>query len=196
MWDSRYSQNDYFFGAEPNDFLREQAGQIPAGPVLCIAEGQGRNAVFLAAQGYAVTAMDASSVGMERTATLAAERGVQLTTVVADLDGFAIAPAAWSGIVSIFVHLPAPLRRRVHHQVVAGLRPGGVFVLEAYTPAQLAYGTGGPSAPALLAPLAELQVELDGLSFVLAQERERDVVEGPGHTGRAAVVQILARKAE
>jgi SAM-dependent methyltransferase len=194
MWDERYRQHGYAFGTEPNDFLRDVSGAIPRGAVLCIGEGPGRNAVFLAGLGLDVTAMDQSAVAMERARELAAARGVSIATEVADLGGYRIAPGAWDGIVSIFVHMPPDLRRRVHRQVVAGLRPGGVFVLEAYTPAQIGQRTGGPSTPGLLVPLADLAADLEGLTLEIGREVERDVIEGALHTGRAAVVQILARR--
>jgi SAM-dependent methyltransferase len=194
-WDERFGADVYFYGKEPNAFVAEVAGKIPAGPVLCLAEGEGRNAVFLAQRGHAVTAVDQAATGMAKAERLAAERGVALTTVVADLSAYVITPRAWAGIVVTFGHFPPALRRAVHAQVVAGLRPGGVFVLEAYTPAQLANSTGGPKDVALLMTLAALREELAGLEFLHARECEREVIEGQGHTGQAAVVQIVARKA-
>jgi SAM-dependent methyltransferase len=167
---------------------------MPPGPVLCLAEGEGRNAVHLARLGHAVTAVDQSSVGLDKAARLAAKAGVPLTVCVADLTHFPITPGAWSGIVSIFCHLPPDLRRTVHARVVAGLRPGGVFVLEAYNPTQLTYGTGGPKDVSLLMTLTGLRTELTGLEFLHAAECERDVIEGTGHTGRAAVVQLVGRR--
>jgi hypothetical protein len=119
---------------------------------------------------------------------------VEIETVLADLANYSIATGAWAGIVATFAHLPPALRRRVHHDVMAGLQPGGVFVLEAYTSAQLAFGTGGPKSPERLMTLDGLREELSGLEFLIARELERDVIEGSGHTGRAAVVQILAEK--
>lgn len=195
FWDDRYrAAEGYVFGTAPNDFLAAHAAAIPAGPVLCLAEGEGRNAVFLATRGHAVTAVDQSVVGLEKARQLAATRGVALATVAADLAEFAIAPGTWAGIVLIFGHLPAPLRRRIAAQAVAGLQPGGVFLSEVYSPAQLAFGTGGPKDPALLVPLADFRAELGGLEFEIARECERDVIEGPAHSGRAAVVQILGRR--
>ncbi len=194
-WNERFGADVYFYGKEPNAFVAEMAGKIPAGPVLCLAKGEGRNAVFLAQRGHEVTAVDQAATGMAKAGRLAAERGVALTTVVADLNAYAITPRAWAGIVVTFGHFPPALRRAVHAQVVAGLRPGGVFVLEAYTPAQLAYSTGGPKDVMLLMTLAALREELAGLEFLHARECEREVSEGQGHTGRAAVVQIVARKA-
>jgi SAM-dependent methyltransferase len=194
FWDERYgaAAESYVFGTEPNDFLAAHAHLIPPGPVLCLGEGEGRNAVFLARRGHAVTAIDQSAVGLAKARQLAAKRGVTITTAVTDLAAYAIVPGAWAGIVAIFVHLPVPLRRAVMSQVVAGLRPGGVYVSEVYAPAQLAFGTGGPKELALLVPLADLRAELAGLDFLTAREVERDVIEGTGHTGRAAVVQVAA----
>lgn len=197
FWDARYGAADgYVFGTEPNDFLRTVAERIPAGPVLCLAEGEGRNAVFLATRGHAVTATDLSATGLAKARALAATRGVPLVTAVADLADYGITPGAWSGIVAIFMHLPPALRRDVLARAAVGLRPGGVFIMEAYTPAQLAFGTGGPKDPALLPTLAQLRAELPGLEFEIGRELEREVHEGGGHTGRSAVVQVLARRVE
>lgn len=193
-WDERYTAAHYVYGTEPNAFVAAVAGHIPTGPVLCLAEGEGRNAVFLAQLGHATTAVDLSSVGLRKAQALAAARGVPLTTVVADLAHYSIAPGAWAGIVATWAHLPPPLRRTVLGAAVAGLQPGGVFILEAYTPAQIAFGTGGPKDPALCMTLAALREELAGLDFLIGRECERDVIEGSCHTGRAAVVQVLAAR--
>lgn len=193
FWDRRYSAPAYAYGTEPNGFLVEVAVRIPAGPVLCLAEGEGRNAVWLAARGHAVTAVDSSATGLAKAASLARSRAVHIETIVADLSSFAIAPGAWSGIVAIFAHLPPHLRRAVHRAAARGLACGGVFVLEAFTPGQLALGTGGPKQRELLYTLDELRVDLGSLDFKVGREVERDVVEGRYHTGRAAVVQVLAQ---
>ncbi len=193
-WNTRYDQPDYVFGTEPNDFLVEMATRIPAGPVLCLAEGEGRNAVFLASRGHAVTAVDQSEVGLAKAQQLATARGVAIQTEVADLAEYVIEPAIWAAVVSIFLHIPEKLRRQTYRQAVAGLRPGGVFILEAYTPAQMGLGTGGPKDPALTPTLAQLREDLAGLDIEVGIERQREVLEGIGHTGMAEVVQVLARK--
>lgn len=195
MWNERYSQTEYAFGKQPNDFLVQVIHQIPTGRVLCLAEGEGRNAVYLAQQGCRVTAVDASPVGLEKARKLAAERSVEIETIVADLAEFPIQPDSWDAIVSIFCHLPPTIRAHVHRQVLTGLRSGGVFVLEAYTPRQLAFKTGGPPTAELTMELATLQQELKGLEFNHAVELERDIQEGLFHRGRSAVVQVVAVKA-
>jgi len=193
-WDLRYSGEDYHYGTEPNDFLVSVADRIPDGPVLCLAAGEGRNAVYLAALGHPVTAVDSSPVGLDKARRLARRRGVEIETVATDLAHFAIEPEAWAGIVSIFGHLPPPLRARVHASSVRGLRRGGVFVLEAYTPQQLELRTGGPPTTELMMDLRALERELEGLRLDVAREIRRPVHEGHGHRGKAAVVQLLGVK--
>lgn len=196
FWNQRYDSPKYIYGETPNAFVAEMASQISSGPVLCLAEGEGRNAVHLATLGHRVTAVDQSEAGLTKAQRLAAARDVEIETVVVDLEKFTIEPGVWSGIVATFTHLPPAIRRQVHSQVVRGLRPGGVFVLEAYTPAQLAFDTGGPKSLELLMTLAGLREELAGLELLVGREVEREVIEGNGHTGRGAVVQILARRHE
>ncbi len=194
-WDDRFAGNDYVYGTEANGFLRSVAdGMPPAGKVLCLAEGEGRNAVFLAGRGHTVTAVDASAVGLKKAMRLAEMQGVAIRTVHADLAAFAMGHGAWDAVVSIFAHVPEELRRAVHRRVVDALRPGGVFVLEAYTPAQLALGTGGPRDASLMMNLASLREELAGLTMEIGREVQRVVTEGSAHSGEAAVVQVLARK--
>lgn len=194
LWDQRFSQESYVYGTEPNDFLKDSAGFITSGKVLCLADGEGRNGVYLAQQGHAVTSVDASSVGLNKATKLAASRSVRIKTVVADLADFKIEDNSWDAIVSIFCHLPVELRCRVHKQVVTGLRPGGLFLLEAYTPDQVSLGTGGPKSRDLLMTLDGLKKELTGMEFIHAAELTRNVLEGSLHTGMSAVVQVIARK--
>jgi len=194
FWDERYAQASLAYGSEPNDFVREVADRIPPGRVLCLGEGQGRNAVFLAQRGLDVTAMDQSRTGLQRAEALATERGVKIATIAADLEEFMIEPLGFSGIVSIFVHLPHALRRAVHERVMNGLAEGGVYVLEQYGPEQNQYKTGGPEDPDRRPGLATLREELFKLDHEIAREVVRQVTEGVHHNGLAATVQILARR--
>ena len=193
-WDERFSQPGFAYGDEPNVFVAEVASRIPPGPVLCLAEGQGRNAVFLAQRGLDVTMMDQSAVGLSRARELAAARGASIATVQGDLADFVIVPGSWSGIVSVFAHVPRALRADVHRRVVAGLRPGGAFVFVAYSPRQLQMGTGGPTDVSLLPTLADLRHELAGLELEVADEVVRELHEGALHVGPSALVQVLARR--
>lgn len=194
MWDERYSAEEYVYGKAPNKFLEDNYQVIPAGKVLCLAEGEGRNAVFLARQGYAVSAVDASQVGLDKARKLAAENGVSIELIHADLADFDLGENTWDGIVSIFCPLPSALRKELHRKVVAGLKTNGVFLVEAYTPDQLKHATGGGKSADLMTTRESLSLELDGLTFIHLVELERDVVEGIYHTGLGAVVQALATK--
>jgi len=200
VWDQRYSEPGYVYGTAPNDFLKAEFSRIPAGGnVLCLAEGEGRNAVFLATQGYAVTAVDQSKVGMEKARALAQDRGVTITTQVADLADYNLGKATWDGIISIAAHVPPDVRKSLHQRVADALKPGGVFILEAYTEQQLEMeGTGGPPAAQrhLFMALAQLKDELTGLTFRIGRETERETAEGKYHQGKSAVVQVVAQKPE
>jgi len=191
LWDQRYGTDEYAYGVEPNDFLRAEAHRIPPGPVLCLAEGEGRNAVFLAGLGYQVTAIDLSTEGLRKAERLARRHGVTLELIHGDLATFDLSLDRWSGIVEIFVHVPLLIRRRIHAQLPLALRVGGCLVLETYRPEQLALGTGGPKDVALLGSLADLREELSPLELVVAREANRDIHEGRFHDGPSATVQIV-----
>jgi len=194
MWNERYSDVDYVYGKLPNEYLANVIDKLPRGKVLCLAEGEGRNAVFLAENGFSVTAVDSSDVGLKKAEKLASERNVNIKTVHADLADFRIDREGYDVVVSIFCHVPPVTRKALHKQVVDGLRPGGFLVLEAYTPEQLQYKTGGPPTKDPMMTLKELKDEFSGLQFIHGEELVRKVVEGKYHTGKGAVVQVLARK--
>jgi len=195
FWDQRYSGDDLAYGKAPNDFLSSMAERFPgSGNALDIGAGEGRNALFLASRGLNVLAVDQSAVGMQKAQKLAQERGLALRAQAVDLQDFDAEPHSFDVISSIFVHLPATLRAAVHKRVAAWLKPGGVFVLEAYAPDQIARGTGGPKDPLLLAPLEVILGELNALKIEHQAALVRTVSEGRFHTGEASVVQILARK--
>lgn len=194
MWDERYGTEEYAYGKTPNKFLEENYHIIPKGNVLCLAEGEGRNAVFLAGQGYSVTAVDGSQVGLQKAKKLAEEHGVSIELIHADLADFDLGESRWEGIVSIFCPLPSALRKELHKKVVAGLKPQGVYLVEAYTPDQLKHGTGGGKSADSMTTKESLSLELEGLKFRHLFELERDVVEGMYHTGLGAVVQAIASK--
>jgi SAM-dependent methyltransferase len=197
MWDERYSNNEYVYGTNPNEFLVSVVGDIPTGRALSLGDGEGRNGVFLAEQGFDVTAVDMSSVGLEKAESLARLHGVKVNTIVADLNHYVIEEGHWDLIVTIWLHVMPDLRQRIHSGIVDGLRPGGAVVLEAYTPKQLKYGTGGPPKRDMLFTPSMLREDFAvgaGLRIEVCQETEREVIEGCGHTGTGAVVQFLAYK--
>ena len=194
QWDDRYGQADYFYGTEPNDFLTAVAHRIPMGSVLCVADGEGRNSTFLASLGYDVSSVDISPVGIQKTQQLAKRKNVHVDAQVGDLATFDLGINKWNGVVSIFCHLPSDLRRVLHRRIVASLVSGGVVILEAYTPNQIGRGTGGPQVVDLLMTAESLKEEFASLEIVHVEESIRTVVEGSGHSGEAAVVQLIAIK--
>jgi hypothetical protein len=133
-------------------------------------------------------------VGLAKAERLAAERGVPITTVVADLSVWDLGEARWDGVVSIWAHLPAPVRAALHPRLARALRPGGVLLLEHYHPRQLAYGTGGPPDATMMLTLAELDDAFAGWDRVHTFEGERIVIEGRGHGGKSYVTQAILRK--
>ncbi|MDN0083182.1 class I SAM-dependent methyltransferase [Crenobacter sp. SG2305] len=195
FWNPKFSASDYVYGTDPNDFLRQHSHKLPAGgAVLSLGEGEGRNAVYLAEQGFTVTALDAATAGLIKVSKLAERRAVSVKTLHADLNQYKIAPGIWHGIVSVFCHLPAELRARVLREAVAGLVPGGMLLMEGYTPRQLAFGSGGPKDIDLLLEPDAIRAELEGLELLHFAEVQRIVQEGRLHTGMAAVLQVVARK--
>lgn len=193
MWDERYSVDDYIYGTDPNTFLVEHAGLLQ-GPVLSLAEGEGRNAVFLATQGLEVHGVDGSRVGLAKAQALARERGVEIQTEIADLGQFRPEPLRYGAVVSIFAHLPGTIRNRLYPLVQQALRPGGIVLLESYGEDQLRRDTGGPKDLDMLMSCAKIEREFPDCEPILLRELERDVIEGNFHSGRAAVVQFIGRK--
>lgn len=194
MWNERYAGDDYFYGTEPNTFLAEHA-KLLAGPVLSLAEGEGRNAVYLASLGLDVLGVDSSDVGLAKAQKLAAAKGVTIRTAVTDLADYSPAENTFGSVISIFAHLPSPLRQRLYPLVERSLKPGGILLLEAYTLAQLPRSTGGPKDPDLLMSAAGLRQEFPNCEVLLAREFDREVREG-GHRfgGVGSVVQFIARR--
>ena len=195
FWNEKFANTDYAYGTEPNDFLASAVTNLKRGATLSLAEGEGRNAVWLAQQGFTVSSIEQSEKGVGKTLRLALQRGVIVMAERGELETFHIQPNSWDLVVSIYAHTPQELRRKLHRQVVAGLKPGGVFVLEAYTPAQIPNNTGGPKDASLMPTAELLRSERAGLVFDHIEEVERDVVEGSLHTGTAHVVQVVAHRA-
>lgn len=192
MWDEKYAPKQYVYGTKPNTFLAQNFTEISKGNVLCLADGEGRNSVFLAKQGYKVTAVDSSINGIEKARKLAEKNAVEVNYIHADLAEYDLGEAQWDGIVSIFCHLPVSIRAPLHNKIAASLNHDGILLLEAYTPKQLSFGTGGPPVPELTMTAELLKQELTDLRFTHLKELDRDVIEGDLHTGMGAVVQAIA----
>lgn len=200
MWDDRYSGEGFAYGTEPNDFLKSAVTSstlsLPKGArVLMLAEGEGRNGVFMAERGFDVTCVDLSAVGLQKAQALASSRGVSVETVVTDLGAYEFGVDRWDCVVGISSHLPPAVRERVLALIPPSLKANGYAVFEGYTPDQLSYKTGGPPTADMMYS-SEIFAKAFGnvLEVLRNEELVRDVVEGDHHTGKAAVVQFIGRK--
>jgi cyclopropane fatty-acyl-phospholipid synthase-like methyltransferase len=193
VWNERYTVDEYIYGTEPNSFLAEHAEML-SGPVLSLAEGEGRNAVFLASLGLKVHGVDGSDVGLAKAQALARSKGVEIQTEVTDLGMFEPEANHYGSVVSISAHLPSAVREKLYPLVERCLRPGGLIFLEAYSENQLARDTGGPKDSDMLMTRAKIEREFPNCEPILLRELEREVCEGTYHTGVASVVQFIGRK--
>lgn len=195
FWDERYGNEDYFYGTDPNAFLASKRGLIKPGMrALAIADGEGRNGVWLAQQGAEVLSVDGSAVGLAKARKLAATRGVSITTAQVDLATWDFGQARFDLVVAIFAHFEPALRRRVHEAIVAALKPGGLVLLEAYRPKQLEYKTGGPPVAEMMPTAELLREDFAALRIDELVERDAEIHEGRGHDGMSALVDLVAVK--
>ncbi len=195
FWDERYQDGTYVYGTVANDFLRSRTAALPQkGKILCLAEGEGRNAVYLAQQGFDVTAVDISPVAISKGKALAQAHQVSVCWHCADLDAYPLGLEQWDAVVAIFMHLPPLLRQKVLGQIPQALRANGCFIGEFYRKEQLLLNSGGPKDAEMLYCPTLLKQELTPLVCEHHLVLNREVIEGTGHNGMAAVVQVVARK--
>jgi len=195
-WEKRFSVPDYVFGTAPNAFLASQAAMLPkSGTALAVADGEGRNGVWLAEHGLDVLSIEWSPTALAKARALAAQRGVALRTAQVDIVQWEWPAAEFDVVAAIFIQFLTPDER---HQVFAGmrkaLRPGGLLLIEGYRPEQLNYKTGGPSQVENLYTRAQLEAEFGGLSELRIAEHDSLTSEGTGHVGMAALIDLVGRK--
>ena len=195
-WNQRFAGDDYLFGTAPNEWLREHARHWQAGQrVLCVADGEGRNSVWLAQRGLHVDAFDIADQGVAKARRLAATQGVTVAFQVAGCDDYVWPEAAFDGVAAIFVQFADPsMRERLFANIVRVLKPGGVLVLQGYTPKQLDYRTGGPPLLSHLYTEAMLRESFAGMELLALSDYEADISEGSGHKGLSALIGLVARK--
>jgi SAM-dependent methyltransferase len=196
MWNQRFAGDDYLFGREPNDYLRAKTPLLPAGgSVLCVADGEGRNSVWLARQGFQVQAFDASEVGVAKARRLASEAGVAVNNTVCDCEQWDWQPHRFDAVVAVFIQFADPaMRERLFANMVRALKPGGVLILQGYTPKQLDYKTGGPGQLSHLYTAELMQEAFKDLQINELVEYEAELNEGTRHTGRSALLGLVAIK--
>ena len=195
FWNSRYAEPGYAYGTEPNAFLVSQKKYLkPGGTALAVADGEGRNGVWLAQQGLDVLSVDASEVGLRKTRELAADRGVAIRTEKADLTAWQWPERKFDIVVAIFIHFPPEVRARMHRRMFEALKPGGVLILEAFTPAQLHYKSGGPPVLEMLYKADMLRIDFADGEILLIEELVTELAEGQYHRGPGAVVRLVLRR--
>ncbi len=195
-WNARYAREDFHFGEAPNAFLQAHAGLLHRGQsVLCVADGEGRNSVFLAERGLAVTAFDFSPNALAKAARLMASRGVHVDVRLADIEAWDWTAAAYDAVVTIFIQFLPPGRRE---PVFAGMKqavaPGGLLLLEGYRPEQVDNGTGGPPHRENMYTREWLQEQFAGWEVLELRDYDAVIREGKGHSGRSALIDLVARK--
>lgn len=193
MWNERYSREEYAYGEEPNAFFRSCLDRIATpGRILLPAEGEGRNAVYAARQGWEIEAFDISEAGREKALRLADRHGVHMEYQVAGYETARIETGAYDAVALIFAHIHESKRRSAHQRLASCLAPGGQMILEAYSKEQLRYGTGGPPGEALLYAVDELREDFAGLQVLQLEKTEAEIHEGRYHHGLASVIRLVA----
>lgn len=195
FWEARYAEAPYAYGTAPNEFLVAQLQHLPAkGKILLPMDGEGRNAVYAAQQGWEVTAFDYAAAAVKKAENLAREKGVALNFVQADAGQFDYGTAQYDAIALVFAHLPLPLRTHMHQACVQALKPGGTLILEGFHHNQLNHPSGGPKQIELLFTPTIIAQDFDGLQTVLLEDRETQLSEGLYHVGSAHVVRFVGKK--
>ena len=196
VWNERYSVPEFIFGTQPNAYLARQRHLLePGGRALAVADGEGRNSVWLAGLGLEVDAFDVSAVAVAKARNLARDAGVDVDFQVADCDSWDWTPASYDVVAAIFIQFAGPdMRARLFARMVQALRPGGLLVLQGYTPRQLEFNTGGPGVLENLYTEALLRAHFGALQILDLQVYETELQEGARHAGPSALVGMVARK--
>lgn len=196
FWDQRYEGEAYRFGEEPNAFLVRQARRLaPGQSALAVADGEGRNGVWLARQGLKVLSTDISPRAVAKAKALAARHGVEIDARLADLDDWDWPVGTMDVVVAIFIQFAGPEARRRHFAALkAALKPGGLLLLEGYRPEQIAYGTGGPGVVENLYTEALLREAFGDLEILELAAYDAALAEGDAHAGPSALIDLVARK--
>ncbi len=194
FWNERYANDEYVYGTEPNQFYKEEIKKLTPGKILFPAEGEGRNAVYAATQGWNVTAFDASSEGKRKAEKLASTRGVTIDYLISNYDDIQFTPALFDCIVMTYTHMP-PLKRNEYHQkLISFLKPGGKLILEGFSKEQIENNTGGPKDINMLFSEEELKTDFKDLSHLFIEKTKVTLREGLFHQGESAIIRAVGTR--
>lgn len=196
MWNQRYDRPDYLFGTEPAEFVTRAAAHLPDGAdVLCVADGEGRNSVWLSGQGFRVTAFDSSDIAVSKARALAKARGVDVEFRDGDILHWDWSKRQFDAVVAIFIQfLPPDQRDATLRDMRAAIKPGGLILLHGYAPRQVGYGTGGPKAAENMYTVPMLEDLFAGFEVLESRDYDAEIDEGEGHSGISGLIDFIARK--
>jgi 2-polyprenyl-3-methyl-5-hydroxy-6-metoxy-1,4-benzoquinol methylase len=194
FWNNRYAEKDFAYGTEPNDFLKDELEKLPAGKILFVCEGEGRNAVFAAKQNWIVEAFDLSKEGKRKATLLAKQNNVSINYQIANASKIEYSENSFHVVVLIYAHFPETIRKSVHEKIIKWLKPGGIVVLEAFNPNQLNNTSGGPKD---LSMLYTKEIMTDDFKDLMVQQISTETIElneGKYHIGKADVIRFVGKK--
>lgn len=195
FWNERYQQTDYVYGEDPNEFFREKLLTLLPGSILLPGEGEGRNAVWAARQGWKVTAIDYSEAAREKAFALAERHtGIAINYHLDDIDNFPYPRDYYDAVALIFIHVIPEMRLSMHQKIIDALKPGGYIIVEAFTPEQLNYLSGGPKNPEMLYTAEKLRDDFASLNILYIEQAIHTLHEGKHHSGPASTIRLFARK--
>ncbi|SDX87330.1 class I SAM-dependent methyltransferase [Flavobacterium degerlachei] len=195
FWNERYAENEYAYGIQPNQFFSESISKLPEnGKILFPAEGEGRNAVFAAKNGFEVFAFDTSMEGKKKADKLANDNGVKIDYRVGILEELDFEPASFDGVVFIYSHFPKAIRATIHQQIERLLKSNGVVIFEAFSKEQLQYPSGGPKDIEMLFSEEEVKEEFKNIAFDFLKTEIIELSEGPFHQGKGSVIRFIGKK--
>ncbi len=194
FWDNRYSSGEFIYGTEPNEFFKLEIDKLPAGRLLALAEGEGRNGIYAAGLGWEVTAVDFSSVARDKALKLASEKGATIGYIISSLEDFQPESDYYDAVSMIFMHLNPDISELVHERAVGSLKPGGRVILEVYAKEQLGKDSGGPQNADMLYSLEEIRRNFNELKIINLEKKVIHLNESKYHSGEAVVIRFVGEK--
>jgi SAM-dependent methyltransferase len=196
FWNERYSSDEYAFGTEPNQFFKEQIDKMQPGTILLPADGEGRNAVYAAVNGWKVTAFDQSNEAKKKAMKLAQMKQVDIEYIVSDMENIKLPEQYFDAIALIFIHLPAEKRAEYYTKLLNSLKPGGTFILECFSKDQLKYSSGGPKDESMLLSKTDIENDFKSYEIIKLDQEIIFLNEGSYHQGEASVIRLVLSKAK